>query len=99
MIATARDLTGCLGSKLVWIFLILAWGAPSGYCQDQPQTSKQTNDKIFQLARSKTTRTSEIPVGTGDLVHIDVFDVPELTREVRVSETGDISLPLIPGKV
>jgi polysaccharide export outer membrane protein len=99
MTVTVRDLTGCLRSKLVWVFLILAWGAPAGYCQDQPQTSKQTNDKIFQLAQSKTTRTSEIPVGPGDLVHIDVFDVPELTREVRVSETGDISLPLIPGRV
>jgi polysaccharide export outer membrane protein len=96
---TVRDFTGCLKSKLVLVFLILPWGVPAGYCQDQPQTSKQTNEKIFQLAQSKTARTSEIPVGSGDLVHIDVFDVPELTREVRVSETGDISLPLIPGRV
>src|SRR6202050_4625420 len=99
MTVTVRDLTGCLRSKLVWVFLILAWGAPAGYCQDQPQTSKQTNDKIFQLAQSKTARTSEIPIGSGDVVHIDVFDVPELTREVRVSESGDVSLPLIPGRV
>jgi polysaccharide export outer membrane protein len=96
---SVRDSTGCLKSKLVWSFLILTWGVPAVYCQDQPQTSKQTNDKIFQLAQSKTTRPSEIPIGSGDVVHIDVFDVPELTREVRVSDTGDISLPLVPGRV
>jgi polysaccharide export outer membrane protein len=99
MSITVRDFAGCLKSKLVLVFLILPWGVPAGYCQDQPQTSKQTNEKIFQLAQSKTARLSEIPIGSGDVVHIDVFDVPELTREVRVSDTGDISLPLIPGRV
>ncbi len=27
---------------------------------------------------------------------ISVFDVPELTRDVRVSQTGTISIPLVP---
>ena len=40
-----------------------------------------------------------MPVGAGDLLHIDVFDVPELSRDVRVSDLGDISYPLIPGKI
>ncbi len=84
---------------MFWVVLVLPWGVPAGYCQDQVQTSKQTNDKIFQLAQTKSTRPSEIPIGSGDVVHIDVFDVPELSREVRVSDTGDISLPLIPGRV
>jgi polysaccharide biosynthesis/export protein len=99
MSVTVRDFSGCLGLKLIWVLLILSWGVPAGYCQDQLQTSKQTNEKIFQLAQAKPTRPSEIPIGTGDVVHIDVFDVPELTREVRVSDTGDISLPLVPGRV
>ena len=30
---------------------------------------------------------------------IEVFDVPELSRDVRVNETGYISLPLMPSKV
>ncbi|MGH9770664.1 MAG: polysaccharide biosynthesis/export family protein, partial [Candidatus Acidiferrales bacterium] len=38
-------------------------------------------------------------IGAGDLLHVDVFDVPELSRDVRVSETGDIRYPLIPGKI
>src|SRR3984885_14730335 len=99
MSITVRDFKGCLKSKLVLVFLILCWGVPVAYCQDQPQTSKQTNEKIFQLAQSKTTRPSEIPIGSGGLVHIDLFDVPELTGEVGVSDPGDISLPLVPGRV
>lgn len=35
-------------------------------------------------------------IGSGDLLAIEVFDVPELSREVRVSETGTIALPLLP---
>jgi len=38
-------------------------------------------------------------IGSGDLLTIEVFDVPELSREVRVNETGYISLPLMPSKV
>jgi polysaccharide export outer membrane protein len=33
------------------------------------------------------------------MLHVEVFDVPELSRDVRVSETGDISYPLIPGRI
>jgi len=29
-------------------------------------------------------------IGRGDLLAIEVFDVPELTREVRVNQTGTI---------
>jgi len=34
-------------------------------------------------------------IGPGDLLNILVFDVPELTREVRVSQTGTIGIPLV----
>ncbi len=35
-------------------------------------------------------------IGNGDLLEISVFDVPELSKEVRVSQTGTINIPLIP---
>ncbi len=35
-------------------------------------------------------------IGSGDLVSIQVFDVPELSRDLRVSQTGTIGIPLIP---
>jgi polysaccharide biosynthesis/export protein len=63
------------------------------------QTPQQTNEKILQLASRARTEPVDIPVGAGDLLHIDVFDVPELSRDVRVSETGDISFPLLPGLI
>ena len=42
---------------------------------------------------------TEYVVGSGDLLGVEVFDVPELSRDVRVSETGYISLPLMPAKI
>jgi polysaccharide export outer membrane protein len=35
-------------------------------------------------------------IGKGDVIAIDVFDVKELSREVRVSQTGSIGIPLVP---
>src|SRR5260370_32452145 len=35
-------------------------------------------------------------IGNGDLLDVDVFDVKELSRQVRVSQTGSIGLPLVP---
>jgi polysaccharide export outer membrane protein len=35
-------------------------------------------------------------IGSGDTISIDVYDVKELSRDVRVSQTGTIGLPLIP---
>ena len=67
--------------------------------QQKDETPKQTNEKIQQLASLARTRAVDTPIGTGDLLHIDVFDVPELSRDLRVSDTGDVSFPLIPGKV
>lgn len=38
---------------------------------------------------------STLRLGIGDLVEISVYNVPELTTKVRVSNTGDVYLPLI----
>jgi len=37
----------------------------------------------------------EAPVGAEDLLEISVFEIPDLTRTVRVSERGTITLPLL----
>ncbi len=59
----------------------------------------ETNDRIAQLALASDVKQSDYVIGSGDLLGIEVFDVPELTREVRVNETGYISVPLMPSKV
>lgn len=35
-------------------------------------------------------------IGSGDVLGIQVFDIPELSGEVRVSQTGSIGIPLVP---
>jgi polysaccharide export outer membrane protein len=38
-------------------------------------------------------------IGANDLIAISVYDAPELTRTVRVSATGMISVPMLPQKI
>jgi polysaccharide export outer membrane protein len=61
--------------------------------------ASETNDRIAQLAIASDVKQGDYVIGSGDLLGIEVFDVPELSRDVRVNETGYISLPLMPSKV
>ena len=85
--------------KLVFLALSLAVWCVSANAQQKFETSQDTNEKIAQLAALDRVRPNNAPIGAGDLLHIDVFDVPELSRDVRVSDTGDIGYPLIPEKI
>jgi polysaccharide biosynthesis/export protein len=63
------------------------------------ETSQQINDRIRSLSGSAALRSTparDYAIGTGDLLSIQVFDVQELSREVRVSQTGTIGIPLVP---
>jgi polysaccharide export outer membrane protein len=63
------------------------------------ETSQQINDRIRSLsgsAASRPTPAHDYVIGNGDLLTIQVFDVQELSREVRVSQTGTIGIPLVP---
>jgi protein involved in polysaccharide export with SLBB domain len=57
---------------------------------------QETNERIKTLTLGKNVATHDYVIGSGDLLSITVFDVPELTREVRVSQTGTVSIPLVP---
>ena len=63
------------------------------------ETARETNDRITQLALAELAKDGDYIIGAGDLLGIEVFDVPELSREVRVNETGFVAIPLIPVKV
>ena len=65
----------------------------------QVETKMDVNDHIAQLALAASVKQGDYVIGSGDLLGVEVFDVPELSRDVRVNETGFISLPLIPVKV
>jgi polysaccharide export outer membrane protein len=74
--------------------------APSGQSVKPPSVvASETNDRIAQLAMASNVKQGDYSIGSGDLLGIDVFDVPELSRDVRVNETGFISLPLMPSKI
>ena len=94
------------------IGLLLLLTVPSVFSQRQktPQApefapkptsvvASETNDRIAQLTLASDVKQGDYLIGSGDLLGIDVFDVPELSRDVRVNETGYISLPLMPSKV
>jgi polysaccharide biosynthesis/export protein len=85
---------------LVWLVAAgVLCGAGVAYGQDKDGTSQQANEKIKQLAELSLARPVDIPIGSGDLLHIDVFDIPELSRDVRVTDTGQIGFPLIPQRI
>ena len=78
---------------------LLIFVCPLVKARQSVETSQQTNEKIQQLASLDRVRPVDTPIGAGDLLHVDVFDVPELSRDVRVSDTGEIGYPLVPGKI
>jgi polysaccharide biosynthesis/export protein len=97
-----RGLLDCIRAKLIWVvpLAVAMWGVQVAYCQEEKfETPQQTNERIQQLASAARRQVTDLPIGTGDLIHIDVFEVPDLSRDARVNETGMISLPLIPGKI
>jgi len=63
------------------------------------ETPQQTNERIRTLNSARKPSSREYTIGNGDLISISVFDVPELTRDVRVSQSGTVSLPLIPSRL
>ena len=99
-----RHVLDCPRAKLVpflSVMLLCALPALSAQqnVQQKTETPQQTNEKIQELAAKNHLKPHDVPVGTGDLLHIEVFDVPELSRDVRVGDAGDISYPLIPSKI
>src|ERR1700689_468244 len=100
MICTVRGISDWLRAKPIRLLAILAvCGWQSVYGQTTEPTPQQTNEKIQQLATLAQVHPADSPIGSGDLLHIDVFDVPELSRDVRGGDGGDISYPLVPGKI
>lgn len=65
----------------------------------QVETAQEANERIHNFARAFQTRPGDYVIGSSDLIRVEVFDVPELSREVRVSESGYVSLPLLPVRV
>jgi polysaccharide export outer membrane protein len=70
--------------------------APPTRAQTVLETPQQTNDRIRALSSTAHLSPHDYVIGNGDVIGVDVFDVKELSREVRVSQTGSIGIPLVP---
>jgi polysaccharide export outer membrane protein len=66
------------------------------YGQTGLGTPQETNDRIKALSATARYIPHDYIIGSGDTISIDVFDVKELSRDVLVSQTGTIGIPLIP---
>ena len=60
------------------------------------ETQQQTNDRIRALSARTFTAPHDYIIGRGDVIGLEVFEIPELSRDVRVSQTGTIGIPLVP---
>jgi polysaccharide biosynthesis/export protein len=51
--------------------------------------------KVVDAAQESADQPAEVKLGPGDLIEVNVYNVPELTSKARVSLAGDVYLPLI----
>ena len=60
------------------------------------ETPEQTNERIRSKSVDFRRPFHDYVLGSGDVISIQVFDVPELSRDVRISQSGTIGMPLVP---
>ena len=82
----------CFATSVLLGMLVL----PSPVRAQTVETPQQTNDRIRALSSTARASPHDYVIGNGDVIDIEVFDVKELSREVRVSQTGSIGIPLVP---
>jgi polysaccharide biosynthesis/export protein len=80
---------------------------PAGFDQQTPSSPQQATPEQMAVPQTPAPhegdkagkqdegQTSAIKLGPGDLVEVTVYNVPELTTKARVSNDGDLYLPLI----
>ncbi len=99
MLPKRRGVLSRLARVCAGLGVVVLLGTPAASAQKSFETPEETNDRIRQLALATQAKQGEYVIGSGDLLRIEVFDVQELSREVRVGESGYISLPLLPVRV
>jgi polysaccharide biosynthesis/export protein len=88
-----------LSKPVFTVFMCVLLSVQVSYGQSKDETTQQTNARIQELANLTRSPVADTPLGAGDLIHVEVFDVPELSRDVRISVSGEIGFPLIHERV
>lgn len=92
--------------KKACVVVVLLLAAGSVWAQQSPpvavppqKVSSDWNARIMADAQAEAANADpsrqDYQIGPEDLIEVSVFEVPELSRTVRVSARGEISLPLI----
>jgi polysaccharide biosynthesis/export protein len=63
--------------------------------QDYNQRLEKLRQQFAEQARKR--QAEDYRIGPQDLLEINIFEAPELNRAVRVSENGEVSMPLLGG--
>src|SRR5215467_6464295 len=95
-------MAGCRLASLLtgaWLLLSPTCRAQAGRGQPVLETPQQVNDRIRELSATLRMMPHDYIIGPGDLLGVYVFDVEELSRDVRVSQTGTIGIPLVPVRI
>lgn len=85
----------------LWIVLVVAGGYAGGCAlaqQRSPMSSPMSTSASVApntLGGSGFGSGAVGPIGNGDLLEMSVFDTPELSGRLRVSNTGEVVLPLV----
>ncbi|MBV9340759.1 MAG: polysaccharide biosynthesis/export family protein [Acidobacteria bacterium] len=85
-------------ARILLAFSIVSLAALWAAAQSEPSTPAPASDST-QSSQVWTNNLGDEPVGAGDLVYISVTGSPEFTRSYRVSNDGNISIPLVPKPV
>jgi polysaccharide export outer membrane protein len=70
-------------------------GQPVSEAAQSASGAAVTTQKPDDSKKTDIDQTALVKLGAGDLLEVSVYNVPELTSKVRVSNSGDIYLPLI----
>jgi polysaccharide biosynthesis/export protein len=68
---------------------------PADTTQDYNQRLEKLRQQFSDQVRDR--QAGDYRIGPQDLLEINIFEAPELNRNVRVSENGEVSLPLLGG--
>jgi len=75
-------------------------GLPAAQPTSQAATSaagaaSATQEKAPDAGKDASDQSMMVKLGSGDLIEVNVYNVPELATKARVSNSGDVYLPLI----
>jgi polysaccharide biosynthesis/export protein len=95
VIPTAMDITHRNSAMKFYMCVMLFFLVACAMAQERPQMSMSTSIPPSSSGSMGFGSGAAGPIGNGDLIEMSVFDTPEFSGKLRVSNTGEVILPLI----